>query len=292
MSSRRPGDPSSGDRERTRTVSVGDGRQLAYAEYGDPDGTPVLFFHGTPGSRLLGGLFEHAARRHGICLLSLDRPGYGRSSPWPGRTLSDTGTFVTAVLDDAGMSDARVVGFSGGGAYALAFAATHGDRVSEIDVISGATPPSFRSSTPAVQRLLGAIGQRTPRALGGLFRLQAWLAGWAPPSVVVSQYTTADGRAEVSEKEAELVAHDFVEAFAKHRTGAVTESRLFTAEWDVSIAEIEHRVRLWHGERDTNVPIDAARELHDRLPNSRLTVLEGADHLTALLRSRTRVCEM
>lgn len=290
MNSRRAGDGSADERERPRIVSVGDGRRLSCAEYGDPDGTPVLFFHGTPGSRLLGRLFDEEARRHGIRLLSLDRPGYGRSTPWPGRTLSDTGTFVAALLDDAGISRTRVVGFSGGGAYALALAATHGERVSEIDVISGATPPSLRSTTPAVQRLLGTIGQRAPRVLGGLFRGQAWLAGWAPPSVVVSQYTTADGRRELTDEAAELVARDFVEAFAAHRTGAVTESRLFTEEWDVSIAQIEHRVRLWHGDRDTNVPIDAARGLHDRLPNSQLTVLEDGDHLTTLLRSRTRVC--
>ncbi|WP_276255069.1 alpha/beta fold hydrolase [Halomontanus rarus] len=290
MNSRRAGDGAVDEPERMRTVVVGDGRQLSYAEYGDPDGEPVLLFHGTPGSRLLGQLFDEEARRHGIRLLSPDRPGYGRSTPCPGRTLSDTGTFVAPVLDDAGISRTRVVGFSGGGAYALALAATHGERVSEIDVVSSATPPSLRPSTPAVQRLLGAIGQRTPRVLDGLFRGQAWLARRAPPSVVVSQYTTAEGRRALADEAAELVRRDFIEAFAAHRTGAVTESRLFTQEWDLSIAEIDHRVRLWHGERDTNVPIDAARGLYDRLPNGRLTVLEEADHLTALLRSRTRVC--
>ncbi|WP_425607344.1 alpha/beta fold hydrolase [Halomontanus rarus] len=170
MNSRRAGDGAVDEPERMRTVVVGDGRQLSYAEYGDPDGEPVLLFHGTPGSRLLGQLFDEEARRHGIRLLSPDRPGYGRSTPCPGRTLSDTGTFVAPVLDDAGISRTRVVGFSGGGAYALALAATHGERVSEIDVVSSATPPSLRPSTPAVQRLLGAIGQRTPRVLGGLFR--------------------------------------------------------------------------------------------------------------------------
>ena len=37
-----------------RVLTLHDGRQLAIVETGDPDGVPVLFFHGTPGSRLTG----------------------------------------------------------------------------------------------------------------------------------------------------------------------------------------------------------------------------------------------
>jgi pimeloyl-ACP methyl ester carboxylesterase len=31
-----------------KRIQLGDGRSLGYAEYGDPAGKPVLFFHGTP----------------------------------------------------------------------------------------------------------------------------------------------------------------------------------------------------------------------------------------------------
>jgi len=123
-------------------VPIDDDRHVAYAEYGDPAGHPIVFLHGTPGSRRLGRLFDDAARREGVRILAPDRPGYGRSSPWPTRDLSDTGAFVAPVLDDAGVDRAGVVGFSGGAPHALAVAATHGDRVTAVDVVSGATPPS------------------------------------------------------------------------------------------------------------------------------------------------------
>jgi len=71
-----------------RFVRLGDGRRLAYAEYGDPHGTPSLYFHGTPGSRLEAGMLDDAARREGVRLIGIDRPGYGYSDRDPKHTLT------------------------------------------------------------------------------------------------------------------------------------------------------------------------------------------------------------
>ncbi|AZH24912.1 alpha/beta fold hydrolase [Haloplanus aerogenes] len=269
-------------------VPIDDDRHVAYAEYGDPTGRPVLFLHGTPGSHRLGRLFDDTARREGVRLLAIDRPGYGRSSPWPTRDLTDTGAFVVPVLDDVGVDRAGVVGFSGGGPHALALAATHGARVERVDVVSGATPPSV-GETPTTQRLLETLASTAPSLLRGLFRGQATLAEFFPPAVVVSQYTTAEGRASLSDDVAALVARDFVEAFAQTRRGAVTELRLLSAPWPFSLSTLDVSVNLWHGANDTNVPVEGVRRFCDRLPDAQLTVFEDADHLTTLLRSRSSV---
>ncbi|MFC6736107.1 alpha/beta fold hydrolase, partial [Halolamina salina] len=87
----------------TTTCSTAENRQLAYAEYGDPDGVPVLFLHGTPGSRRLGELFADDAEERGVRLLAPDRPGYGRSEPWLDRSVADAGTAVADLVDDAGV---------------------------------------------------------------------------------------------------------------------------------------------------------------------------------------------
>ena len=55
------------------------------------------------------------------------------------------------------------------------------------------------------------------------------------------------------------------------------------------VDDVDVPVRLWHGDADSNVPLTGARRLAERLPNGRLTVLEGADHLNALLRYGTDV---
>lgn len=274
-----------------RVVRTADGDRIAYAEYGDPDGAPAVFLHGTPGSRLLGAVLDDAARRNGVRVLAPDRPGYGRSTPRPGRSPSDAASFVAPVLDDAGVSRAGAVGFSGGGAYALALAATRDDLVADVDVIAGAVPPSLAGDAPRVQRALETLARRSPALLRGLMRGQAWVAGRVRPSFVLSQYTTADCRAEIPDDTAELVARDFVEAFARTGAGFVTESRLLAEEWEFSLGSVGSSVRLWHGERDANVPVLGARRVADALPDAELTVFDDADHLTTLLRSSGPVLE-
>jgi pimeloyl-ACP methyl ester carboxylesterase len=271
------------DGPRTATLPHDESRKVTYAEYGAPDGVPVVFLHGTPGSRRLGRLLDTPAEECGVRVLAPDRPGYGRSSPWPDRSIADAGTVVTAVLDDAGVETAGLVGFSGGSAHALATAATHPDRVTRVDIVAGATPPAVSEETPGVQRLLARLATTTPSVLGGLFRGQAWLADRFDPSLVVAQYT-ADGDTEpLPEQVTETVGADFVEAFRSHRSGAVTELRNTATAWDIDFAAVETAVCLWHGEDDTNVLVGDARRLHGVLPNAELRVLDGVDHLGTLL---------
>jgi pimeloyl-ACP methyl ester carboxylesterase len=270
-------------------VSTSDGRRVSYAEYGDPTGTPVLFFHGTPGSHELGRLFAAAARRRGVRLLAPARPGYARSSPWPSRTLADTDAFVVPVLDDAGVDTAGVVGFSGGGPHALALGATRPDRIDRIDVVAGVPPPHADGRKPAVQRLLGTLATTTPRLLGRVLGFQAWCAARLPPRFVAAQYTNDPGG--LSDAVLDCVRRDFHTALDRHRRGVVTELAMFDRDWNVSPEAVASPVRLWHGDHDTNVPIAGARRLCDRLTDAELTVFADADHLTTLLRCRSPVLD-
>ncbi|WP_135854284.1 alpha/beta fold hydrolase [Halorussus salinus] len=290
---------------RVETVSVGDGRTVAYAEYGatarasddsgtgtgatadETDPTPVALFHGTPGSHLLGELYAEEARRRGVRLLAIERPGYGDSTPWPDRTPTDAAEYLRAVLDDAGVSDVGLVAFSGGAAHALAVGATCDELVREIDLVSGAAPPSLADETPAAIRLLGTLAERTPRAFRGLVGVQTWVAERGPSSVVVGQYTADTD--EVPDEEAAVVRRDFVRALGDRCEGMRTESAQAVEEWDFSLADVTVPVRLWHGARDENVPVAGARRLGERLPDAETTVFEDEDHLTTLLRSRSEV---
>jgi pimeloyl-ACP methyl ester carboxylesterase len=274
------------DRE-TITVTLSNDRQLAYAEYGAPGGDPVVFFHGTPGSRKLGQVFDSHARECGIRVLAPDRPGFGRSTPWSDRSIRDAGRILEPVLDDAGVESAGVVAFSGGAPHALAAAETRSDRVDRLDVIAGATPPDVSESAPPVQRVLTGLATTTPVVLRGLFRTQAWLAARLDPSVVLSQYTAEPDA--VPADVAEVVGEDFVESFAQSRRGAVGEFRMAAADWGIHFEDIGISVDLWHGQADTNVPVSGVRRLEERIPGARLRVLDDADHLETLLDSMPRV---
>jgi len=260
-------------------------RRLAYAEYGTATGSPVVFLHGTPGSRRLAELFESTARDSDVRLLAPDRPGYGRSDPWPDPSIRDGEDIVRAVLDHAGVDTARLVAFSGGAPYAFAAAAALPSRIERVDAVAGATPPEYAHERPAVQRALSRVGSTAPSVLSALFRVQRWVAERRDPSFVVAQYTTGEPTAAVSDRAAEIVRADFLEALARHRSGTVTEFRQTAADWNVDFGAIDAPVRFWHGDDDTNVPIAAVRRFEASLPTARLEVLDGADHLQTLLRA-------
>ena len=272
-------------------ATLDSGQRIAYTEYGDPAGDPLLFLHGTPGSRLLASAFDSAAATAGVRLLALDRPGFGQSDPWPARSITDAGRFVTSVLDDAGVDTAALVAFSGGSQHAVATAATHGDRVSTVDIVSGATPPGASEATPTLQRVLGALATRASPLLRGLFRGQAWLAARRDPSLVVSQYRADDPEPPLDDEMAAIVKADFLEAFATSRRGAVTEFRNTATDWGVDFDTVDVPITLWHGEGDTNVPIADARRFEAALPEATLRVNEDADHLGTLVESMPDILE-
>jgi pimeloyl-ACP methyl ester carboxylesterase len=70
-------------------LPLADGRRLAFCEYGRPDGPPIFFFHGWPGSRLDFAANAHAAATAGVRVIAVDRPGIGGSDPQPSRKVLD-----------------------------------------------------------------------------------------------------------------------------------------------------------------------------------------------------------
>ncbi len=64
-----------------------DGRTLGFADYGAPEATPVMLFHGTPGSRVYGLEDDPLLDRFGVRFVCPERPGFGLSSPSPSRKI-------------------------------------------------------------------------------------------------------------------------------------------------------------------------------------------------------------
>ena len=98
------------------TVPLPDGRRLGYAEYGDPNGPLVLWFHGTPGGRrqipLVG---RRAASELGLRLVCVERPGVGDSTDHAYARILDWAADAAEVADHLGHERFMIVGLSGGG---------------------------------------------------------------------------------------------------------------------------------------------------------------------------------
>lgn len=83
MSTNQAGTGMTTEVERLQTVTLDDQRVLPYAEYGSKEGTPIVFFHGTPGSHVLGRLLHEDAKRADARILVIDRPDTVNRPPIP-----------------------------------------------------------------------------------------------------------------------------------------------------------------------------------------------------------------
>lgn len=123
-----------------QTIRTPDGRMLAVTTGGDPAGRPVLIHMGTPNSRLLYPPHERDAAERGLWLICYDRPGYGGSSPHPGRTVADCAGDVRAICAALGIGRLAMWGISGGGPHVLACAALLPDLVAAAASLAGVAP--------------------------------------------------------------------------------------------------------------------------------------------------------
>jgi pimeloyl-ACP methyl ester carboxylesterase len=126
--------------ERLRVVTAPDGRDVAFAVWGDPEGFPVMRLHGTPGCRLMRWANEAVYASVGACYVTHDRAGYGRSSRLRGRRVVDDVDGVRLIADELGFERFGVSGGSGGGPHVLACAARLSERVVRAICAVGSAP--------------------------------------------------------------------------------------------------------------------------------------------------------
>ncbi|WP_226482429.1 alpha/beta fold hydrolase [Natrinema amylolyticum] len=256
------------------SISLPDGRTLAFATYGDPDGAPLVFHHGTPGSSHLGALLSAPARTRGVRVIAPSRPGYGRSDPDPDGSFETWAEDCRALVDALGLESVAVAGFSGGGPYALAAAAHHADRVSDVGVV-GAPVPAHDGGpfAPLV---------RFPRLLGVAFRFGAVVARLRGDRFVVDQLTDRT----VDDETARIVGRDFRAGLSAGPSGAVRESRALATDRSPPLPDGD--VTVWHGVDDENAPIGPVRTAYEDHPVVTLCEIND-DHLGTLCSVRDDV---
>lgn len=277
-----------------RTVQTPDGRTLAIEDTGDPAGKPVLVHMGTPNSRLLYAPIVADAKARGLRLICYDRPGYGGSSPHPGRTVADCAADVRAICATLGIDRLVTWGISGGGPHVLACAALLPDLV--------VAAASLASPAP-----IGAEGLD-------------WFAGMGEDNaqdvkVFLKDPVAARGKTETDRQEILMLSADqLTEALeslltpvdAAALTGDLADYLVLTnrmglapgsegwwedgcaidsEDWGFDLASISVPVLLMHGHHDKFVPFTHGEWLAGQIPGADFRPLEGDGHLT-LMRNR------
>ena len=279
-----------------RIIELPDGRRIAFAEYGDPTGVPVIFCHGWPATRLQAGLLHDDACDFGARIIAPDRPGVGFSSAQPGRTLTDWPQFLTELTNALDLEEFRVLGVSGGGPYALASAWGLPDRIPAVSVVCSAPSLAERedvsSLNPAYQWLL-RTHRRRPSALRWLFRVARPLSRVHPPPWLRARMLRS-----LPVPEAETLADDaiFEACFRNYREswrggadGLYFDASIYAEPWGFALEDIRVPVRLWHGKDDRNFSWELAEEMAGRLPNCTPRFIENEAHYSLAIRRRREI---
>lgn len=260
-------------------LELSDGRTLHVYDTGAAGAASpltVFWHHGTPNIGTPPEPLFQAAARLGIRWVSYDRPGYGGSTPCPGRDLASAAGYVSRVADALGVDRFAVMGHSGGGTHALVCGALLPDRVLGVVSMAGLAP-------------YGAEGLD-------------WFAGMTP-SGVASLRAAAEGRAAKERHEASGAGYDAEFTQADHAAlagtwswlggvvgpavaggpgGLIDDDLAYVAPWRFDPAQMTTSVLLLHGGRDRVVPSSHSEWLAARCPAAELRLCPDDGHISIL----------
>ncbi|THV04721.1 hydrolase [Dendrothele bispora CBS 962.96] len=285
-------------RKDSQTFTLNDGRVLGFSEYGCEHGTPLLFFHGFPSSRLEGFGVDQIARRLQIRVLTLDRPGFGISTFQPNRRIIDWPGDVKAFADYMGLKRFAILGGSGGCPYTLACAySLPKEMLSAVGILSGGGPwDRGVKDIPMRSRLTHLAAYYSPTTLevltNGLVKGTKWLLSTGPVSKRIDKYLESQGKkaqddgTEPSEnltktKRRERLIRIGFEGFAQGAGAFTQEALLLSTDWGFPLERIDYNpIKIWHGGKDVNAPVEWLRAMAERIPHSRFQVFEDDTHFT------------
>ncbi|WP_410677002.1 alpha/beta fold hydrolase [Amycolatopsis sp. cmx-4-68] len=257
-----------------RDLTLPGGRTLHVYDTGGPARLTVLWHHGTPNLGSPPGPLLPLAGELGIRWISYDRPGYGTSTPEPGRTVGDAAGWAVAVAEALGVGRFAVMGHSGGSSHALACAALLPDRVVAVASLAAVAP-------------FGADG---------------WFDGMAAASAA-SLRAAAEGRAAKEKHEAAaefdpdvFTAADFAAlngswswlddvvqpALAGGPGGLIADDLAYVTPWGCDPAAITAPVLLLHGQDDRMIPATHSAWLARRCPAAEFRATPGDGHISVL----------
>jgi pimeloyl-ACP methyl ester carboxylesterase len=271
-----------------RFVSLSDGRRLAYAEYGDPQGHPTLYFHGLPGSRLEAVLAAQSAATAGIRLIASDRPGIGGSDWQPRRTLLNWPTDVLRLADYLGISRFSVVGVSGGAPYAAACAYAIPQRLDAVIIVSGVAP--FDGHELLDDMLwFNRVAVRSAQTVPTMLRSALWptaVLKWFPRLAidVLSRALDSPDREVMARGEVKkALARSLAQSLRNGTQGNTEELLILARPWGFRFEDIVVDVFLWHGERDRIVPASHGRAVCRKLRHAHCTFLPAEGHFSLVI---------
>jgi pimeloyl-ACP methyl ester carboxylesterase len=292
-------------------IAMPDGRNVEILTAGAEDGLPLVVHEGTPIGLELHPPTVEAARRRGLRVVQIARPGYERSTPLPGRAVADIGGDTRVVMDHLGAETFVTAGWSGGGPHALACAAVLSGRCLGAASVAGVAPYRVEGldwtagMAPENVAEFGAALRGREALTEFLEPVADGLRSVTGPDVAASfgELASAVDVAALTGEYAETMASGLSAAVAYGIAGWRDDDLAFVADWGFSLgwsgldeiltddAPAPAPVAIWQGDQDRMVPFDHGVWLADHIPGARRHLLKGEGHLTLTVGSIDRILD-
>jgi pimeloyl-ACP methyl ester carboxylesterase len=266
-------------------IELPDGRQLCYAEYGDPQGIPIFYFHGFPGSRLAGQRFHEVALALGYRIISIDRPGMGLSSLNKDRTILSWPSDVLHLADHLHIDRFSVMGYSGGAPYVAACAYIMPERLKGAVIVSGVAPfdhPTLQKGMTMNKKIAYYLIRRVSWVSMVLMKITLILfqkhERFQMMRGMMKRLPEAD-RAVLNDPYIKQMFIDItLEAFKKGVAGSAQEMQLLFKPWGFDLTQVHYPLVIWQGTLDPQVPLSHAEIYANSIPRAQLKLIENEGH--------------
>lgn len=274
----------------TSLMTTPDGRQLEYRVTGRLDGPAVLFHTGTPGATADFSGVTGAASAAGVRLIGYSRPGYGRSTERPGRSVADVVEDSVALLDELGVHEFRTLGWSGGGPHALACAALLPGRCKAAALLASVAPYGARG-LDWMDGMDQSNVEEFTATLAGVDELVAHLQPDVEGLANISGAELAEGmggllssvdKAAVTGTFSDELAFAFRGAVENGVAGWRDDDLAFARDWGFELSSITIPVAVWQGRQDRMVPYAHGEWLVAEIPNARAHLFEDEGHVSLI----------
>lgn len=265
------------------TIEIKYGKLIGFAEYGDPNGLPIFFFHGFPGSRLEAGRFHDVAASNQFRLIGIDRPGMGLSSIDKKRRILGWAADVESFADCLGIDKFSVIGHSGGGAFVAACAYAIPHRLNGAAIVSGMAPfdnPESRVGMARGQRIANQLIKTVPWLSTVMMMVTAKMLKNPNKMIklMIKQLPEVDQLLFRDPDSAKAIINSTLEAFNHGVAGSSQEMRLLVNPWRFDLQNVTYPVTIWHGTLDTQVPVSHAKIYANLMRGAKLNIIENEGH--------------
>jgi pimeloyl-ACP methyl ester carboxylesterase len=274
-------------------VTLQGGAVVAFQEYGDANGAPVIFCHGWPSSCTMAQLTDQPARELGVRIISPDRPGISGSSLQPDRKLADWSRVIEGLLDHLGIGEFRALAISGGAPYAYATAAAMPERVRAIAIVCGAIPMAELQDMSGLLRLyrwMLALYRWRPKLLRRLFSMARPILAvrlpvrLRPLLLKMLMLRPCDAESLRDAAAFEAIFESQRRAWRGSAEGVMADAQIYAQPWGFSLEDIHVPVRLWHGTQDRAFSVHLAEEVAKQLPDCNARFIDNAGHYSLPIR--------